>query len=499
MPNKEFLSQNMAALLVYGRPPLVFAGMICAIAVMLTHNPIIYTSGVICLVIAMSFDLVDGWFSARYRPHAKLTHLADRIMDKVMYSMIFPLVATGMMWRFHFYDADNRQALLHTVFVLILCVTVLIRDNFAHFMRNFALRKGHEEEIREIRLLRTMIASPVSAILYSYAFYIPEGPSSTIYNWLTWLGNDLPMRGLFFLEITFLIINFASMAGYCRKYGTYCLDELCLGDNVLRRRILSVFPNFLTVMNAIMGVLAIFFAYQGRIREAYMILLGGALFDKLDGALARKLGLTTPSPQQINKHKKKNVTLGSILDDISDGVSFCIAPGVIFYVIMSRLPYESIQNLPYAWIGLLYSLMGISRLIYFTIDPTPIPGFFKGLPTPAAALFITAPLIVLQQLSMDHAFWAEQFALACLVITGGTAILMNAYPVRYIHFGRLMSRRPGVSKFTVMLVLGFVFTPYFGHAAFFYLLLYVLSPLITWRVSPDVASQESRIKTTPSR
>ena len=98
----------------------------------------------------------------------------------------------------------------------------------------------------------------------------------------------------FIIEILFLIINFGSIAGYCRKYGTYCLDELCLGDIILRRRILSIFPNALTVMNAMMGLLAVFFAGQGKMTESYLLLIGAAVFDKLDGAMARKLGLTEP-------------------------------------------------------------------------------------------------------------------------------------------------------------------------------------------------------------
>ena len=329
MPKRQIFSQNVAALLVYGRPPLVFAGMMCAIGVIWTRSPIAYVAGVCCLVVSMSLDLVDGWFSARYRPHSKLAHLADRIMDKIVYSMIFPLVATGMMWRYSVTGANDKQELLHVIFVLILCVAVLIRDNFAHFMRNFALRKGQEEELKEIQRLRTMIAAPVGAILYAYAFYIPDGPPSPIYSWISWLGNDIPQRGLFFIEIVFLIITFGSVAGYCRKYGTYCLDELCLGDEVLRRRILSFFPNILTVMNAMMGMLAIFFAYQERMREAYTILIGAAMFDKLDGAVARKLGLTEPLPES-KPTNKRYVSLGGILDDISDGVSFCIAPAIIF-------------------------------------------------------------------------------------------------------------------------------------------------------------------------
>ena len=37
-----------------------------------------------------------------------------------------------------------------------------------------------------------------------------------------------------------------------------------------------------------------------------------------------------------------------------------------------------------------YAALGIARLIYFTLDKDPIPGFFKGMPTPAAAMLAVA-------------------------------------------------------------------------------------------------------------
>ena len=205
MPGNHYIPQKFTAILVYGRPPLVFAGMLCAIGVMWTQSPILYTLGVVFLFISMSFDLVDGWFSARFHPHPNLAQLADRIMDKIVYSIIFPLVAVGTMWRLHFISTGpNRAELLHCILVLLLAVTVLIRDNFANFMRGFAIRKDQEPELSEYTRLRTIVAAPVGALLYAYAFYAPGGPSSKIYFWISWLGN-LPLRDLFFIEIIFLI------------------------------------------------------------------------------------------------------------------------------------------------------------------------------------------------------------------------------------------------------------------------------------------------------
>ena len=96
MIGKLKLPKKMTAILVYGRAPLAFFGLVCAIVVMWKQYPSFYVAGVCSLLLSMCFDLVDGWFAARFGPNEKLAFLADRIMDKVVYSTIFPLVAAGV-------------------------------------------------------------------------------------------------------------------------------------------------------------------------------------------------------------------------------------------------------------------------------------------------------------------------------------------------------------------------------------------------------------------
>jgi len=489
MPGKQHISKKLTALLVYGRPPLVFGGLLCAIAVMWDRSPVVYTIGVVLLFISMTFDLVDGWFAARFHPHPQMAELADRIMDKVVYSIIFPLIAVGMMWRLQVLPRDpNRTELLHAILVILLAVTVLVRDNFAHFMRGFAIRNDQEPEQSDLNRLRTIVAAPVGALLYAFAFYVPEGPPSKIYFFISWLGN-LPLRSLFVIEIIFFIINFGSIAAYIRKYGTICLDDLCLGNDALRRRILAVFPNALTFMNAAMGLLAVFFAYQGGIREASLFLIGAALFDKLDGALARRLGLTEPAASQ--NQKPSGFSLGGILDDISDAVSFCIAPAWIFYIALSGSSDPLIQRLPLGIIAWFYALMGIARLVYFTLDRSPIPGFFKGMPTPAAAMLVMAALINFGQAQADGSNLLGFWGITSLIVVIIAALLMNLYPVRYLHLGRFMSRHRWFARLTLVVVLS-VFTPYYGIVCLTYMILYTLSPLITGRIDPADAARETR-------
>ena len=70
---------------------------------------------------------------------------------------------------------------------------------------------------------------------------------------------------------------------------------------------------------------------------------------------------------------------------------------------------------------------------------------------------------------------------------------MNLYPLRYLHLGRFMSRHPWFGRGT-LIVIGSVFTPYFGEICLIYMSLYTLSPIITGRIQPEVAARETQTK-----
>ena len=159
-------------------------------------------------------------------------------------------------------------------------------------------------------------------------------------------------------------------------------------------------------------------------------------------------------------------------------------------MLMVQVDDQSIQSLPYGWIAILYIVLGVTRLVFFILDQNSIPGFFKGIPVPGAALLVAAPFIMLGKSleinSPEINFWAQ----FCSFLMVFAAILMVSFPIRYMHIGRLMSRSRKFLIFTISLIIGFAFTPYFGHVALTYLFLYVLSPLYTWRITPELASRE---------
>ncbi|MBU8880882.1 CDP-diacylglycerol--serine O-phosphatidyltransferase [Bacillus sp. FJAT-29790] len=127
--------------------------------------------------------------------------------------------------------------------------------------------------------------------------------------------------------------------------------------------IVKVVPNLFTLGNLLCGVLSITFNMSGFLEVAAIFIFLSAVFDLLDGRIARKL--------------KVNSEFGVELDSLADIVSFGVAPALLFHSIAAPSLLTSLAFL-------LFPTMGALRLAKFSVKPT--IGYFKGLPIPAAGL-----------------------------------------------------------------------------------------------------------------
>jgi CDP-diacylglycerol--serine O-phosphatidyltransferase len=162
-------------------------------------------------------------------------------------------------------------------------------------------------------------------------------------------------------------------------------------------------PNLFTLLNLVFGSIAIIFIlqtgegilnYNGEDWKVYLpekiqwgafFILLAAVVDFFDGFVARLLGADSE--------------MGKQLDSLADVVSFGVAPGMIMYQ-MLRIAYayepDGLEtSIIYLLPALLIPAAAAWRLARFNIDPSQQYGF-KGLPAPAAGLFIASlPLIAL--------------------------------------------------------------------------------------------------------
>jgi len=134
----------------------------------------------------------------------------------------------------------------------------------------------------------------------------------------------------------------------------------------------SIIPNLFTAINMFCGFLSILSASEGNINYAAWLIFIAAIFDALDGMVAR---LTNSSSE-----------LGVELDSLSDIVSFGAAPSFLLY----KTYFYSLGT----WgiiISALPLIAGGFRLARFNIQLVGFSkSFFLGLPIPSSALTLAS-------------------------------------------------------------------------------------------------------------
>jgi CDP-diacylglycerol--serine O-phosphatidyltransferase len=162
-------------------------------------------------------------------------------------------------------------------------------------------------------------------------------------------------------------------------------------------------PNLFTLLNLILGTLAVIFIlqpgesimnYNGEEWKIYLpekiqwgaiCIFLAAVVDFFDGFVARLL--------------KADSEMGKQLDSLADVVTFGIAPGLILYQLL-RITFAQEpdgMDTPMIWLlpAMIFPMAAAWRLARFNIDTTTREGF-EGVPTPAAGLLIASfPLLLL--------------------------------------------------------------------------------------------------------
>ncbi len=189
-------------------------------------------------------------------------------------------------------------------------------------------------------------------------------------------------------------------------------------------------PNFITTLNLFSGCIGIILALQYRIDYAAYFIAIAALFDFLDGLVARIL------------HVKSEI--GKELDSLADVVSFGVLPGIIIYQLMANSPntpaagsYISIFSL----IALIIPVLSAVRLAKFNLDTRQTTSFI-GLPVPANALFLgSLPLIKMQAGFSDSLSWltvfTDNYYVLALLAIGMSLLLVSEIPLISLKFKNL--------------------------------------------------------------
>jgi CDP-diacylglycerol---serine O-phosphatidyltransferase len=135
------------------------------------------------------------------------------------------------------------------------------------------------------------------------------------------------------------------------------------------RRVVVVIPSAFTLGNLFFGFWSIIQAFNGNFRQAGYYIVFAGILDSLDGRVARRMGTGS--------------RFGAELDSLVDVISFGVAPALLIYF----LEFSTAGR--FGWIVcFLFVVAAALRLARFNVlsHGKPTPGWFTGLPTPAAGM-----------------------------------------------------------------------------------------------------------------
>jgi len=145
------------------------------------------------------------------------------------------------------------------------------------------------------------------------------------------------------------------------------------------KRGVYVLPSLFTTMGLFSGFYSLVASIQGNFELAAWAILAAAVFDMLDGRVARLLHAETE--------------FGAEYDSLCDMLSFGIAPAVLVYLWALINLGSDFHRL--AWLGAFFVVACAAlRLARFNVKlAEQDKRYFQGLPTPGAALFIATAVL----------------------------------------------------------------------------------------------------------
>lgn len=219
-----------------------------------------------------------------------------------------------------------------------------------------------------------------------------------------------------------------------------------------------ILPNTITILGLLCGVYSIILSIDGKFVYAAYALILSALFDGLDGKVARLVRGTSE--------------FGVQLDSLCDVVSFGVAPAILVY---------SWVLAPFGRLGLmamfLFVACGALRLARFNVQAGKISSeYFVGLPIPAAAAFIAAGVIFVNKLglNLDKTFLSVFFIVSIYILA---FLMVSTIPFYSFKKMSYFKRKP-FNSLVILVVLIFFVGLYFEILFFILILGYIVIGLL---------------------
>ena len=201
------------------------------------------------------------------------------------------------------------------------------------------------------------------------------------------------------------------------------------------RRWAYFLPNTFTALNLGCGFIAILYGFHGEFYKACMFIVLGAIFDSVDGRVARMTNTQS--------------SFGEQFDSMSDLVSFGVSPAIVYY-----FRFLSDSGRPGMVAAFFFILCGALRLARFNANIDRVKSdYFQGLPIPGGATAVISMIL----LSLNFPEIVEYKPVTHLYILFYAALMISNIPFTSFKNSEWVTRHKKQFLFVIFLIIGSLF------------------------------------------
>ena len=204
--------------LTFSRLPLTFAWLVLAFfgdGAVGWPRVALAVAALAALTLSGFSDLADGLLARRWKVVTALGKMADPLMDKAVYVIVFPALT--------YFAARVPGPKIHAVAILAFTILYILRDLWVTFLRSVGSMYGADVAAMMLGKIRTALTFPVAAFIYAYIAFSPMCTAPLAVLWL---------RTCYVLETAMIFLNIYSFYAYTCAYAPFVKKALAQNSEI---------------------------------------------------------------------------------------------------------------------------------------------------------------------------------------------------------------------------------------------------------------------------
>ncbi len=148
--------------LTFSRVPLILAWIVLALVEEFHPSGLLVFFAGAAMFLSGLTDAFDGMLARRWNVVSPLGKMADPLMDKVFYVVVFPALTWMLL-----HQGEN----VHSIVMLAFTILYILRDLWVTFLRSVGTMYGADGSAMWLGKVRTALSFPTAGLIYAWVVF----------------------------------------------------------------------------------------------------------------------------------------------------------------------------------------------------------------------------------------------------------------------------------------------------------------------------------------